>query len=324
MPSARPIDHRCAAMSLPLTNSIWPLAIGLAAVGLGVSIDVYVKHLAQYNPLLFVIALRFLFGGVLAILVFLTPVRQDGVLQRRTLPSRQGTIFHSGRAVLQLVTSFLFFYGLTQIPLAIATLLGFSAALMLPFIAWPMLGERPTALALAATALGFCGTAVATIGGAQTVNPNGNYLLGVVCCVVAAFVYAIILVLLRMRAGQEDAVTMSVFTSTVPGILLLPIVVVNDGQAVLQEMVSTGAIWHILLLSLIAYSVWFMMSVAYARAPAQQLAPLEYTALIWSALAGYFLFDESHSWHLWAGAVLVIAACLIVAGDRHFSTRRGR
>ena len=64
------------------------------------------------------------------------------------------------------------------------------------------------------------------------------------------------------------------------------------------------------------------MTLAYARAPAQQLAPLEYTALIWSAVFGLIFFDELPGWPLWAGAAIIIASCLIVAFDSHFRTRR--
>ncbi|MEQ9526938.1 MAG: hypothetical protein RIF42_00890, partial [Parvibaculaceae bacterium] len=48
----------------------------------------------------------------------------------------------------------------------------------------------------------------------------------------------------------------------------------------------------------------------------------EYTALIWSAILGLVFFDEWPGWQLWAGAVIIIASCLIVAFADHFRTRR--
>jgi drug/metabolite transporter (DMT)-like permease len=64
-----------------------------------------------------------------------------------------------------------------------------------------------------------------------------------------------------------------------------------------------------------------LMTLAYARAPAQRLAPLEYSALIWSGLFGSVFFSEYPGWQTWVGAVIIIGACLIVAFEERFSTR---
>ncbi|MEM7570421.1 MAG: DMT family transporter [Pseudomonadota bacterium] len=312
-------------MAPTLLHLYGPLLIGACAVAMGVSIDVYVKYLALQAPLIIVITLRFLFGGAISVAIFLVPKKSSkGTRERRALPSREACVFHIGRAFLQLATAYLFFYGLTKLPLATATVFGFSAALMVPFIAWPLLKEKPTLLACVATLAGFSGTAVAAYGGAQAqAGPIGqDYIVGVVSCLVAAFIYAVILVMLRMRAGKEDAATMSLFTNIVPGVLLLPALFIGEGPSFLAEMVRSGLILHTVALSSIAYAVWFLMSIAYARAPAQQLAPLEYTALIWSATAGYVVFGEQPVWQIWAGGAIVIAACLTVAAERHLSARK--
>lgn len=312
-------------MALAIRHTLAPLAIGALAVGMGVSIDVYVKYLALQAPLMFVIGLRFVFGSVLAIVVFILPRRSsDGQLERRPFPSKNACLFHSGRAVLQLSTAYLFFLGVTMLPLAAATTLGFSAALMVPFIAWALLKERPTRTALLATVAGFCGTAIAAFGAAQSRSGDlsDSYGLGAICCIAAAFIYAVILVMLRMRAGKEDAATMSVFTNLIPALILMPLMLKGGGLAVLQSMASDGLVVDTIILSTIAYCVWFLMSIAYARAPAQQLAPLEYTALIWSAGAGYLVFNERPDWTIWLGAGIVIGACLIVAGERHLSAHK--
>ena len=62
------------------------------------------------------------------------------------------------------------------------------------------------------------------------------------------------------------------------------------------------------------------MTLAYARAPAQRLAPLEYSALIWSGLFGSIFFQEYPGWQTWVGALVIIAACLIVAFEERFVT----
>jgi drug/metabolite transporter (DMT)-like permease len=45
---------------------------------------------------------------------------------------------------------------------------------------------------------------------------------------------------------------------------------------------------------------------AYRRAPAAIIAPFEYTALIWIALAGYIFWSEQPDTYTWLGGGLVI------------------
>jgi S-adenosylmethionine uptake transporter len=54
----------------------------------------------------------------------------------------------------------------------------------------------------------------------------------------------------------------------------------------------------------------FLMARAYAGAEAQWLAPVGYTELIWAAIYGYVLFNETPRLSVWAGTAVIIAACL--------------
>lgn len=68
---------------------------------------------------------------------------------------------------------------------------------------------------------------------------------------------------------------------------------------------------------LTGFLLWFMLTQAYARAPAQSLAAAEYTALIWSALLGYFFFAEVPRWQVWIGALVIVAAVTLSAWHTH-------
>jgi S-adenosylmethionine uptake transporter len=81
--------------------------------------------------------------------------------------------------------------------------------------------------------------------------------------------------------------------------------------------------WPILgFVGFAAIGIWWFMTLAYARAKAQTLAPFEYTGLIWSSLFGYVFFQEIPSVRLYAGAAIIILACLVVAFETHFAARR--
>jgi hypothetical protein len=71
------------------------------------------------------------------------------------------------------------------------------------------------------------------------------------------------------------------------------------------------------------FAMWFMLTSAYSRAQAQNIAAAEYTALIWSAMLGYFFFAEVPRWQVWAGATVVVAAVVMSAWDARQRKARG-
>ncbi|WP_084397739.1 DMT family transporter [Henriciella aquimarina] len=287
-----------------------PVLIAAIAVAMGSGIDALVKGIAPGAGLHHLLAWRFLFGGIIAFAVFRA--------KKRPWPSAAATRFHTMRGLLQLFCAFTFFYALTQLRLAEATALGFTAALLVAPVARIVIGEKISLVAVGAALLGFGGVALAVwdSSGAGRSLEEANRTLGLVSLFVSTIGYAFVLVFLRLRATKEDATTIAMFTNVVPAIAMLPVTVGLFGFPALSALPLFA------LLGLLGYSVWFLMTLAYARAPAQQLAPLEYTALIWGAVFGLVFFDELPGWRLWAGAAIIIASCLIVAFDSHFRTRR--
>lgn len=289
-----------------------PVLIAIIAIAMGTGIDALVKGVAPEAGLHHLLAWRFLFGGIIAFAVFRA--------KRRPRPSGAAIRFHTVRGLLQLFCAFTFFYALTQLRLAEATALGFTAALMVAPVARIVIGEKISPVAVGAALIGFMGVALAVWGSGgdagEAIAEGKNRTLGLVALFSSTIGYAFVLVLLRMRATREDATTIAMFTNAVPAIALLPITFGLFGFPAL------ASIPLFLILGMLGYSVWFLMTLAYAKAPAQQLAPIEYTALIWSAILGLVFFDEWPGWQLWAGAVIIIASCMIVAFEGHFRTRR--
>ena len=285
-----------------------PLLIAVIAIGMGSGIDALVKAIAPEAGLHHLLAWRFLFGGIIALAVFRAA--------KRPMPKAEAIRFHAMRGIIQLGAAFTFFYALMHLRLAEATTIGFTAALMVPFVARALLGEKITKVALLATVIGFAGAALAVTGNPADDAPDGNRTLGIIACFIAAFLYALVLVLLRMRATKEDATTIAMFTNVMPAIALLPVTFGLFGSP------NWSDLRYFVMFGVLGYVVWYLMTLAYARAPAQRLAPLEYTALIWSGLFGSVFFNEYPGWQTWAGAVIIIAACLIVAFEDRFATRK--
>lgn len=285
-----------------------PILLATLAIAMGSGIDALVKAIAPHAGLHHLLAWRFLFGGLIAFCLFR--------IQKRPMPSAAAIRFHTLRGLVQLACAFTFFFALLHLPLALATIIGFTAALMVPFVARVLLNERITPIALLATLIGFVGAVLAVMGRPQDGQASELWILGTVSCFLAALLYALGLVMLRMRATQEDATTIAMFTNVVPAIALLPVTVGLFGPP------DWSDIPLFLMFGVFGFSTWYIMTLAYARAPAQRLAPLEYSALIWSGLFGSVFFQEYPGWQTWVGAVIIVGACLIVAFEERFVTRK--
>ena len=284
------------------------LLIVAFAVFSGASIDAAVKYLADDMDVFTLMAWRFVIAGICLFGVYFW--------LGKPVPKWEAIRFHALRGLIQTGSVLTFFWSLTQLALAEATVIGFTSALMIAPIAWLVLGERLSGVAVGAAALGFGGAVLAATGSTEGAPEDANRLAGVIVCLLAALFYALTLVLMRLRTRKEDTFTIVMFTNVFPALYLLPYLIATDPVPAIVDMpIYIG-------LAAAGVFVWWLMTIGYARAEAQKLAPLEYTALIWASLFGVLIFDETPGWQLWLGAALIIGACLLIALETKFRTRR--
>ena len=87
------------------------------------------------------------------------------------------------------------------------------------------------------------------------------------------------------------------------------------GSVLADDVVSAVDVPAFAFTGFAGFLLWLLLTQAYARAPAQSLAVAEYSALIWSALLGYFFFSEIPRWQVWIGALVIVAAVMLSAWD---------
>ena len=285
-----------------------PLLIYAIGVALGCGIDAIIKHVAVELAVITLLAWRFFFGGGMALGAY--------IAAKKPAPKWPAIRFHTLRAAIQLVSAFLFFWALTQLSLAEVTVIGFTAALMVAPVARVVLGEQITPVSLVAALIGFAGAAFAISAETSGAPVDGDRLLGALAGFASAFLYALTLVLVRLRSREEDTLTIVTFTNVIGGILLLPVLIYSI------PTMNWAYIPVLILLGALGTGVWWLFTYAYSNAPAGRLAPIEYTSLIWAALLGAIFFNEVPSWRLYIGAMVIIAACLIVAFESQLRTRK--
>lgn len=284
-----------------------PALVLTLAIFAGSSMDATIKHLAQTNHVLLVTLGRYVFGALFSAAIWWRAgkPRIDAEMWRA----------HGLRGIVIAVCAVTFFWALSVLPLAEAVTLSFIYPLLAPFVAQVVLKERvrPTSVICALT--GFAGVIVA-MQGAPSSAESPSHRLGVAAVLTSAFFFSIAMVLLRERAQKDGAAIVGLMTSLVPGaILLAPAVALATPPDPLELPVF-------LMLGVFAAVFMYLMAQAYARAEAQQLAPIHYTELIWASAIGFLIFQETPRVEIYAGATLIIAACLFAAHDERRARSR--
>ncbi len=280
--------------------AVSPVLIAIGGVTALCVMDAAMKHVvASLHPL------SATFGRSIMSLVFAVPL---WLMAGRPRLTRDVLRAHAIRGTVMAFSATSFFWALTVLPLAEAVTLSFVAPLIIPFIAWALLKERPRLANLAAGIVGFAGVLVTTQG-APSATDTPERTFGILLMLLAAVAWATSLVLLRGRASRDGPAIVILMGGIVPAVLLSPFAV-GIGQTPSVETLG----WLLLAGGFTCIGVW-LMTRAYARAEAQVLAPLEYTALAWAALLGWLFFDELPRIEVWAGATIIIAACLYVTWD---------
>ncbi len=280
----------------------------LAAIGIALLcvMDGVVKHLTFRYPIPEVTFGRYLAGLVFTLVLW--SARGAHPFDRRMLR------FHAMRGLVIALAGLGFFYAVRVLPIAEAITISFIAPLMVPFAARAFLGEGLRPISLAAAAVGFAGVVLAEWG--QPLDLGSARLWGVLSVLGGATFYAITLVLLRARAGSDGPARTGVLGSLMPALWLAPFAL-GLGTAP-----ALGDVPAFLVLGLLGTGGMWCLALAYARAEAQQVAPLEFTALFWSALVGFVGFAERPRPGLFLGAGVIIGAALLAGWDERRARQR--
>lgn len=213
--------------------------------------------------------------------------------------------WHALRAVIGIAMIWCFFEGLRTMPLVEAITIGFAAPLFITLLSGPMLGERIGPRRWTAVAVGFIGVLIALRPGLQPIG------LGPILIVISAFSYALSMVILRRFSGRES--THNIFFYGNIGVFIV------SGINAIPEWVQPSPLDLGLMISV---GVWgtiggYAVIRAYRLGEASMLAPLEYTALIWSVLFDLVLFGLTPVLVVLIGAAVIIGANVYIAHREH-------
>ncbi len=232
-------------------------------------------------------------------------------------PTRRSVIGNLQRGGLFLIASALFIHAMAKAPLTEVFALSYMAPILAALAAMPMLGERPGGRIALSLAIGFIGVIIA-IGGVDLSGAKPGHLEGALAALGSAVCYAFVLVFLRRQALSDPPITIVLFQSLTPAIVLgglfalAPLVAPGSEIARLWRPVALADVPAMLFIGLCSVLGHLAMAQAYARAEASRLAPLEYSSFVWAALIGLIWFGEIPSIAMMIGAAMIIGACFLL------------
>jgi S-adenosylmethionine uptake transporter len=197
-----------------------------------------------------------------------------------------------------------FFWSLTVLPLAEAIGLSFIAPVIALYLAAILLGEHIGREAVIASVAGLAGMLVILFG-----KFSGDYgegaVWGTAAVLFSAVLYAYNLILQRQQALLAGPIEIAFFQNLLTAAILSLV-------APWWLQPSTEYALTLAAAGLATVSV-LMLSWAYARAEAQILIPVEYTAFVWAAIFGWLFFAEPVTIWTVAGTGLIVAGSLVAA-----------
>jgi S-adenosylmethionine uptake transporter len=215
---------------------------------------------------------------------------------------------HLIRSLVAAAMALLFFWGLVRTPMAEAIALSFISPLIALYLASVLLGEKIGRRAIAASLLGLVGVAVIAFVPGHAVQPRSP--LGVAAILASAVFYAWNLVLQRQQAQAASPLEIAFFQNALVGLVL------SLGAPWFLTMPDLPTLATIGIAAGLVTASLMLLSWAYARAEAQALVPLEYTAFVWAALFGWLWFDEVVTAQTMGGAALIVVGSLIATRPR--------
>ncbi|MBT8066410.1 MAG: DMT family transporter [Gammaproteobacteria bacterium] len=260
----------------------------------GLLLDLFAKELLRTYSLEQFIFLRSLIAIVL--LLAIAP-RFGGV---GSLKSNRKA-WHLLRTILSVGAMFGFFYGLSQMPLVNAFTLGYTAPLMMTGLSAIFLSEPVGWRRWTAVVFGFIGVLVMLRPG------QGELSFAAIAVLIAAFCYACQAITARRLAETESTLALSFYV--VVGPMLVSTILLDN-----QSWLDPDLVGWALLIGAGASSVlaWIGFVNGYRAASPALLAPLEYTALIGGAIAGFVFWDEVPDKWVAIGALIIVGSGLFV------------
>ena len=282
----------------PLMGVLWMLVTGACFV----AVTAIVKYIGSDVPPAQAAFLRYVLG-----LVFLIPMIRP--ILRARLTARQLKLF-TWRGIAHTLAVVLWFYAMTQIPLAEVTAMNYLSPVYVTIGAALFLGERLALRRILAVAAALLGALIILRPGLREVE------LGHLAMLATAVLFAGGYLITKIMSAEVDAAVIVGMLSITVTIGLLPFAL-----AVWVTPTWTQIGW-LFLVAVFATAGHYTMTLAFAAAPLTVTQPVTFLQLVWAVLLGALVFSEPVDiWVVLGGAVIMASVIFITFREAQLKRR---
>ncbi|NLC09963.1 MAG: DMT family transporter [Gammaproteobacteria bacterium] len=235
------------------------------------------------------------FRNLVGVLIFLPLVLVKGFQPFKTARVKS----HLLRTGFGLGAMYCFFYAIAHLPLADAMIFTYSAPVFTPILAYFWLKEPLTPRMLVLSVLGLVG--VFLVAKPSDALFSSLSLVGLAASLLAASAF----VSIRELSGSEPSYRI-VFYYALFSMLISAVPLSWSWQPLTQPQLLV-----LLAAGLLASFAQIIMSKAYSLAPPGLIGPVAYSAIIFSGVIGWILWNEAPDSTSITGAVLIFSASLL-------------
>lgn len=274
--------------SRPLKGMFWMFVTGLCFV----AVTALVKYLGDELPAAQQAFLRYLLG-----LVFLIPMWPA---LRATPITRSALTLFGARGLVHALGVMLWFYAMTQIPLAEVTAMNYLSPIYVTLGAALFLGEKLALRRILAVLVAFLGALIILRPGLREVSSGHLAMIGTAIFFAGSYLMA------KRMSGKVSASVVVAMLSLIVTICLAPF-------AYAVWVPPTGAqLLGLLAVAAFATAGHFTMTLAFAAAPLTVTQPVTFLQLVWAVALGALVFGEGIDLFVVLGGMVIMASVLFI------------
>ena len=203
------------------------------------------------------------------------------------------------RGLLTVGTQFGFFFGLAYVDLVTALMLAYISPILIVLAANIILKERFSIKRWLGVSIAFSGVLV-------ILNPSNFEIQPAMIAILCSMVcWALLSISNRQLSDRVDPSVLGFYTT--------PLSVVIAGLMIWDDWFNPNSVeWMLyILMALFGALTQHFTALAYKYSQAGAIAPLEYSNLIWAAMASWLIWNELPDLFIWVGGALIIAGGLV-------------
>lgn len=235
------------------------------------------------------------FRNVVGLILFLPFIFKQGIGFVKT----EKLWMHSWRSIVGLAAMYGFFYAIAHLKLSNAMVFTYSSPIFIPVIAWLFLKEKITIAMLCAAGLGFIG--VFCVAKPDQGLLNWISVIGIASSLLASMAFVTVRALTQTEPPERIVFYFCLIGSALS---VIPMFWMWRTYHVKELLFLIGA-------GILANVSQIFMSHAYRLAPAGQIAPVNYMAIIFAGMWGFLLWNEVPDVYSMIGFSFILLAILL-------------